>query len=45
MVVIALLVPVCLVFLLFGLDAWENFLFPRRPERSRADADEPPSPR
>ncbi|MEU4085045.1 hypothetical protein [Streptomyces aureus] len=38
MVVIALLLPVLLVLMLFGLDAMESFLFPQRPEQPQADA-------
>ncbi|NEA17561.1 hypothetical protein G3I29_19000 [Streptomyces halstedii] len=34
----ALLVPVLLVLMMFGLDALENFLFPRHPNRSVTDA-------
>lgn len=42
MVVIALLLPVLLLLMLFGLDALENFLFPRNTERSQTDSGEPP---
>ena len=35
---VALLVPVLLVLMMFGLDALENFLFPRHPDRSGTDA-------
>ena len=38
MVMVALLVPVLLVLMMFGLDALENFLFPRHPDRSGTDA-------
>lgn len=44
MVVIALLLPALFVLMLFGLDALENFLFPRQAERSRTDTGEPPKP-
>ncbi len=44
MVVIALLLPVLVVLMLFGLDALENFLFPRHAERSRTSAGDPPKP-
>ncbi|MGW2035687.1 MULTISPECIES: hypothetical protein [Streptomyces] len=40
MVVIALLLPVLVVLMLFGLDALENLLFPRHTERSQTDAEE-----
>lgn len=44
MVVIALLLPVLLVLMLFGLDALENLLFPRHTEGSRNNAGESPKP-
>jgi hypothetical protein len=44
MVVIALLLPVLLVVMLFGLDALENFLFPQQTERSQTDVRESPKP-
>ncbi len=40
MVMIALFLPVLLVLMLFGLDAWEGFLFPRPAERIWSDAEE-----
>ncbi|WP_199922058.1 hypothetical protein [Kitasatospora aureofaciens] len=43
-VVVALLLPVLLVLALFGLDALENFLFPRHAERSQIDTEEPSEP-
>ncbi|WP_018548412.1 hypothetical protein [Streptomyces sp. LaPpAH-108] len=39
MVVIALLLPVLLVLMLFGLDAFEDFLFTRPPDESSPDGD------
>lgn len=44
MVVIALLMPVLLVLMLFGLDALENFLFPRHTDQSQTDTGEPSKP-
>ncbi|QNT91866.1 hypothetical protein HEP81_01537 [Streptomyces griseofuscus] len=44
MVVIALLLPVLLVLMLFGLDALENFLFPQRLREPRKDGGEPRKP-
>ncbi|MEU3605485.1 hypothetical protein AB0E83_08505 [Streptomyces sp. NPDC035033] len=41
MVVIALLLPGLIVFMLFGLDALENYLFPRHAGRSQADDGQP----
>ena len=38
MVMIALLLPALLMLMLFGLDALENFLFPRHTGRSQTDA-------
>lgn len=35
MVVIAMILPVLLALMLFGLDAWEEFLFPRPPDGPR----------
>jgi hypothetical protein len=40
-VVTALLLPVVIVLMLFGLDAFESFLFPRHTDRPQADAGEP----
>jgi len=42
MVVIALLLPVLIVLMLFGLDALESFLFPRHTDRPQTDSGEPP---
>lgn len=44
MVVIALLLPVLLVLMLFGLDALEDFLFLRHADRAQTDTGEPPKP-
>ncbi|MDX3771753.1 MULTISPECIES: hypothetical protein [unclassified Streptomyces] len=38
MVMIALLLPVLLMLMLFGLDALENFLVPQHTDRSQIDA-------
>ncbi|MEU3524244.1 hypothetical protein AB0E62_10305 [Streptomyces sp. NPDC038707] len=40
MVVIALLLPVLVVLMLFGLDVWEDFLFPRPTEPPWSDAED-----
>ncbi|MFJ4820470.1 hypothetical protein [Streptomyces sp. NPDC088801] len=40
MAMIALFLPVLLMLMLFGMDAWENFLFPRDTERPQTDAGE-----
>ncbi|WP_329325987.1 hypothetical protein [Streptomyces luteogriseus] len=42
MAMIALLLPVLLMLMLFGMDAWEDFLFPRNTKRSKIDAGELP---
>ncbi|MFE9454932.1 hypothetical protein [Streptomyces sp. NPDC006739] len=44
MVVVALLLPVLLVLMLFGLDALETFLFPRHTEWSQDDIGHPSEP-
>ncbi|OII59997.1 hypothetical protein BJP40_12000 [Streptomyces sp. CC53] len=38
MIVVALLLPVLIMLMLFGLDALENLLFPRPEQPHRADA-------
>ncbi|MGW3046203.1 hypothetical protein ACWC9T_40970 [Kitasatospora sp. NPDC001159] len=43
-VVVALLLPVLLVLMLFGLDTLENFLLPRHTERFQTDTEEPLKP-
>ncbi|MFF7738881.1 MULTISPECIES: hypothetical protein [unclassified Streptomyces] len=42
MAMIALLLPVLLMLMLFGMEAWEDFLFRSDTERSQSDAGEPP---
>ncbi|MFD9006704.1 hypothetical protein ACFV0T_38155 [Streptomyces sp. NPDC059582] len=42
MIALALLVPVILLLMMFGLDAFENHLFPLPPEEGPAEED--PSP-
>ncbi|MFF1519514.1 hypothetical protein [Streptomyces sp. NPDC058305] len=44
MVVIALLLPILLVLMLFGLDALENALFPSRAEHTPPGMGEPSEP-
>ncbi|MCX5138259.1 hypothetical protein ACFWA4_32325 [Streptomyces sp. NPDC060011] len=44
MVVIALLLPILLVLMLFGLDALENVLFPSRAEHTPPGMGEPSEP-
>jgi hypothetical protein len=44
MVVVALLLPVLIVLMLFGMDALENFLFPPHTEGSQTGEGELPKP-
>ncbi|MFF8286807.1 hypothetical protein ACF1DY_22070 [Streptomyces albus] len=44
MVVTALLLPVLIVLILFGLEALEHFLFPRNTEESQTDTEKPRKP-
>ncbi|MEU1295897.1 hypothetical protein ABZ439_26110 [Streptomyces sp. NPDC005840] len=41
MVLVALLLPLLVALMLFGLDAWENFLFAGRAEKPGTEAERP----